>query len=69
MAGDQIMHAQPEVLAIGETNNYLNDKLWKLCAGPLFDTPKIGEKVEPSTNEIYAEVSLFNLINFMFSGC
>ncbi|CAN7091189.1 unnamed protein product [Brassica rapa subsp. narinosa] len=32
-------------LAIGETNNYLNDKLWKLCAGPLFDTPKIGEKV------------------------
>ncbi|CAF1728246.1 BnaC09g51500D [Brassica napus] len=35
MAGDQIMHAQPEVLAIDETNNYLNNKLWKLCAGPL----------------------------------
>ena len=73
MAGDQIMHAQPEVLgitekfldtsldfdwwkhislimfslflAIGETNNYLNGQLLKLCAGPLFDTPKVGEKV------------------------
>ncbi|KAG2276955.1 hypothetical protein Bca52824_059510 [Brassica carinata] len=45
MAGDQIMHAQPEVLAIDETNNYLNNKLWKLCAGPLFDTPKIGDKI------------------------
>ncbi|KAF2538852.1 hypothetical protein F2Q68_00020579 [Brassica cretica] len=45
MAGDQIMHAQPEVLAIDETNNYLNGKLWKLSAGPLFDTPEIGEKV------------------------
>ncbi|KAJ4880601.1 Auxin response factor 20 [Raphanus sativus] len=38
------MHVQPEVLAIDETNNYLNNQLWKLCAGPLFDTPKIGEK-------------------------
>ena len=32
-------------LAIDETNNYLNNKLWKLCAGPLFDTPKIGDKI------------------------
>ncbi|WZZ88091.1 hypothetical protein YC2023_116670 [Brassica napus] len=69
MAGDQIMHAQPEVLAIDETNNYLNGILWKLCAGPLFDTPEVGEKVETNTNEIYAEVSLVNLINSMFSGC
>ncbi|KAF8047820.1 hypothetical protein N665_2815s0003 [Sinapis alba] len=47
MASDQIMHAQPEVLGmtIDGTNNYLDDKLWKLCAGPMFDPPKIGEKV------------------------
>ena len=32
-------------LAIDETNNYLNGILWKLCAGPLFDTPEVGEKV------------------------
>ncbi|KAG2330418.1 hypothetical protein Bca52824_001598 [Brassica carinata] len=29
---------------IDGTNNYLNDQLWKLCVGPLFDTPKVGEK-------------------------
>ncbi|CAN6867902.1 unnamed protein product [Brassica oleracea] len=63
MAGDQIMHAQPEVLAIDETNNYLNGILWKLCAGPLFDTPEVGEKVETNTNEIYAEVSLVSDIS------
>ncbi|CAN6860001.1 unnamed protein product [Brassica oleracea] len=51
MAGDQIMHAQPEVLAIDETNNYLNGKLWKLCAGPLFDTPEVGEKLVSSMND------------------
>ncbi|CAN6867835.1 unnamed protein product [Brassica oleracea] len=51
MAGDQIMHAQHEVLAIDETNNYLNGKLWKLCAGPLFDTPEIGEKLVASMND------------------
>ncbi|KAF3564077.1 hypothetical protein DY000_02014192, partial [Brassica cretica] len=51
MAGDQIMHAQPEVLAIDETNNYLNGKLWKLSAGPLFDTPEIGEKLVASMND------------------
>ncbi|CAN6972210.1 unnamed protein product [Brassica rapa subsp. trilocularis] len=45
MASDQIMHVQPEVLDIDETNNYLNGQLLKLCAGPLFDTPKVGEKV------------------------
>ena len=32
-------------LDIDETNNYLNGQLLKLCAGPLFDTPKVGEKV------------------------
>ena len=26
-------------------NRYLYDQLWKLCAGPLFDLPKIGEEV------------------------
>ncbi|XP_056847964.1 auxin response factor 13-like [Raphanus sativus] len=51
MAGDKIMHVQPEVLAIDETNNYLNNQLWKLCAGPLFDTPKIGEKLVASMND------------------
>ncbi|CAF1739283.1 BnaC09g52440D [Brassica napus] len=45
MASDQIMHVQPEVLDIDETNNYLNGQLWKLCAGPLFHTPKVGDKV------------------------
>ncbi|KAG2276359.1 hypothetical protein Bca52824_058914 [Brassica carinata] len=58
MASDQIMHVQPEVLDIDETNNYLNGQLWKLCAGPLFHTPKVGDKVENNTNEIYAEVAL-----------
>ncbi|KAH0922320.1 hypothetical protein HID58_022338 [Brassica napus] len=90
MASDQIMHVQPEFLATGGTNNYLYDQLWKLCAGPLFDPPKIGEelvasindelcqlkpvfnipskircnvfsiklKVETTTDEIYAEISL-----------
>ena len=32
-------------VATGGTNNYLYDQLWKLCAGPLFDPPKIGEEV------------------------
>ncbi|KAF8101657.1 hypothetical protein N665_0202s0020 [Sinapis alba] len=47
MASDQIMHAQPESLGITTdgTNNYLNGQLWKLCAGPLFVPPEIGEKV------------------------
>ncbi|KAF8107732.1 hypothetical protein N665_0117s0004 [Sinapis alba] len=47
MASDQIMHAQPEFSGITTdgTNNYLYDQLWKLCAGPLFNLPKSGEKV------------------------
>ncbi|KAF8109252.1 hypothetical protein N665_0099s0004 [Sinapis alba] len=60
MASYQIMHAQPESLGIREnfgfefvslflaidgTNNYLDEQLWKLCAGPLFVPPEIGEKV------------------------
>ncbi|CAF2042225.1 BnaAnng13910D [Brassica napus] len=51
MASDQIMHVQPEVLDIDETNNYLNGQLLKLCAGPLFDTPKVGEKLVTSIND------------------
>ncbi|CAH2071018.1 unnamed protein product [Thlaspi arvense] len=30
---------------VDETNNYLYDELCKLCGGPLFDLPKIREKV------------------------
>ncbi|WZZ88022.1 hypothetical protein YC2023_116601 [Brassica napus] len=55
--------APVEEITIDETNNYLNGKLWKLCAGPLFDTPEIGEKVETNTNETYAEVSLLHDIS------
>ncbi|KAF2569277.1 hypothetical protein F2Q68_00024480 [Brassica cretica] len=39
------MHVQPESLATDGTNNYLYDQLWKLCAGPLFHLPKVGEKI------------------------
>ncbi|KAL0737200.1 hypothetical protein Bca4012_013410 [Brassica carinata] len=45
MASDQIMHGKPEFLATDRTNNYLYGQLWKLCAGPLFDLPKVGEKI------------------------
>ncbi|XP_013596928.1 PREDICTED: auxin response factor 20-like [Brassica oleracea var. oleracea] len=45
MASDQIMHVQPESLATDGTNNYLYNQLWKLCAGPLFHLPKVGEKI------------------------
>ncbi|KAF8104449.1 hypothetical protein N665_0172s0079 [Sinapis alba] len=47
MASDEIMHTQPECLGITTdgTDNYLYDQLWKLCAGHLFDPPKVGEKV------------------------
>ncbi|KAL0716422.1 hypothetical protein Bca4012_065744 [Brassica carinata] len=45
MASDQIMHAQPEFIVTDGTNNYLYGQLWKLCAGSLFDLPKVGEKV------------------------
>ncbi|KAF8100518.1 hypothetical protein N665_0222s0017 [Sinapis alba] len=47
MASDQIMHTQLEFLGIPTdgTNNFLYDQLWKLCAGPLFVLPKVGEKI------------------------
>ena len=32
-------------VATDGTNNYLYDQLWKLCAGPLFHLPKVGEKI------------------------
>ncbi|KAF8087596.1 hypothetical protein N665_0576s0004 [Sinapis alba] len=39
------MHIQPKFLATDGTNNFLYDQLWKLCAGPLFDLQKVGEKI------------------------
>ncbi|KAL0666840.1 hypothetical protein Bca4012_029544 [Brassica carinata] len=45
MASGQIMHVQPGFLATDGTNNYLYNQLWKLCAGPLFHLPKVGEKI------------------------
>ncbi|KAL0854521.1 hypothetical protein Bca101_059673 [Brassica carinata] len=50
MASDQIMHAQPEFIVTDGTNNYLYGQLWKLCAGSLFDLPKVGEKLVTSIN-------------------
>ncbi|KAF8101658.1 hypothetical protein N665_0202s0021 [Sinapis alba] len=38
-------------LAIDGTNNYLNGQLWKLCAGPLFVHPEIGDKLVTSIND------------------
>ncbi|CAN6984865.1 unnamed protein product [Brassica oleracea var. botrytis] len=62
MASDQIIHAQPEFLATDETNNYLYDQLWKLCAGHLFDLPKIGEELVTSINDEICQLKpVFNI--------
>ncbi|CAN6853375.1 unnamed protein product [Brassica oleracea] len=45
MANNQIMNAQPKFRGTEGVNRYLYDQLWKLCAGSLFDLPKIGEEV------------------------
>ncbi|WZZ11926.1 hypothetical protein YC2023_105015 [Brassica napus] len=45
MANNQTMNAQPKFRGTEGVNRYLYDQLWKLCAGPLFDLPKIGEEV------------------------
>ncbi|CDY24168.1 hypothetical protein Bca4012_006541 [Brassica carinata] len=62
MASDQIMHAQPEFLATDETNNYMYDQLWKLCAGHLFDLPKIGEELVTYINDELCQLKpVFNI--------
>ncbi|CAN6972273.1 unnamed protein product [Brassica rapa subsp. trilocularis] len=47
MENNKIRNAQPKFQGIrtDETNRYMYNQLWKLCAGSLFDLPIIGEEV------------------------
>ncbi|KAG7579499.1 Auxin response factor [Arabidopsis thaliana x Arabidopsis arenosa] len=45
MESGNVVNAQPELSAIDVSKRYVYEQLWKLCAGPLCDIPKIGEKV------------------------
>ncbi|EFH60326.1 hypothetical protein ARALYDRAFT_319704 [Arabidopsis lyrata subsp. lyrata] len=47
MESGNVVNAQPELsgITIDVSKRYMYEQLWKLCAGPLCDIPKIGEKV------------------------
>ncbi|KAL9858618.1 putative transcription factor ARF family [Arabidopsis thaliana] len=46
MKSGNIVNAQPELSGIIDgSKSYMYEQLWKLCAGPLCDIPKLGEKV------------------------
>ncbi|XP_010478873.1 PREDICTED: putative auxin response factor 14 isoform X1 [Camelina sativa] len=46
MESGNVVNAQPELSGIvDETKSYLYEQLWNLCAGPLCDLPKLGDKV------------------------
>ncbi|XP_019095962.1 PREDICTED: putative auxin response factor 14 [Camelina sativa] len=46
MESGNVVNEQPELSGIvDETKSYLYEQLWNLCAGPLCDLPKLGEKV------------------------
>ncbi|KAG7584154.1 DNA-binding pseudobarrel domain superfamily [Arabidopsis suecica] len=69
MESGNVVNAQPELSAIDVSKSYIYEQLWKLCAGPLCDIPKIGGKVyyfpqghielvEKNSDETYAEITL-----------
>ncbi|CAH8254460.1 unnamed protein product [Arabidopsis lyrata] len=47
MESGNVVNAQPELsgITVDGSKRYMYEQLWKLCAGPLCDIPKIGEKV------------------------
>ncbi|AEE31695.1 auxin response factor 12 [Arabidopsis thaliana] len=46
MESGNVVNAQPELSGIIDgSKSYVYEQLWKLCAGPLCDIPKLGEKV------------------------
>ncbi|KAG7648540.1 putative transcription factor ARF family [Arabidopsis thaliana] len=46
METGNVVNAQPELSGIiDRSKSYMYEQLWKLCAGPLCDIPKFGEKV------------------------
>ncbi|CAD5314471.1 unnamed protein product [Arabidopsis thaliana] len=46
METGNVMNAQPELSGIIDgSKSYMYEQLWKLCAGPLCDIPKVGENV------------------------
>ncbi|CAD5314469.1 unnamed protein product [Arabidopsis thaliana] len=46
MESGNIVNAQPELSGIIDgSKSYMYEQLWKLCAGPLCDIPKLGENV------------------------
>ncbi|AAF79360.1 F15O4.42 [Arabidopsis thaliana] len=46
METGNVVNAQPELSGIiDRSKSYMYEQLWKLCAGPLCDIPKLGEKV------------------------
>ncbi|CAD5314735.1 unnamed protein product [Arabidopsis thaliana] len=52
MESGNVVNAQPELSGIIDgSKSYMYEQLWKLCAGPLCDIPKLEEKVEASTRE------------------
>ncbi|XP_010461246.1 PREDICTED: auxin response factor 12-like [Camelina sativa] len=46
MKNNEDINSQPELLSIIDgTKSYIYEQLWNICAGPLCDLPKPGEKV------------------------
>ncbi|CAA0267771.1 unnamed protein product [Arabidopsis thaliana] len=46
MESGNVVNTQPELSGIIDgSKSYMYEQLWKLCAGPLCDIPKLGEKV------------------------
>ncbi|XP_019094802.1 PREDICTED: putative auxin response factor 14 isoform X3 [Camelina sativa] len=44
MESGNVVNEQPE-LSVDETKSYIYEQLWNLCAGPLCNLPKLGDKV------------------------
>jgi hypothetical protein len=65
METGNVVNAQPELSGIIDgSKSYMYEQLWKLCAGPLCDIPKLGENVYyfPQGNiELVSSPSLLSL--------